>query len=125
MSDPHLQLVQVSRIPGTAVIPTAGHPPIAPPHRPLSNTRIVLALIIAIVSDAASVVTEFVPPVQLVVDGVTALLLFLLLGRRWQILPGLIAEAVPGLAMLPFWIIVVLTIAVGDRALTARSAPER
>jgi hypothetical protein len=43
---------------------------------------------------------------------VTAFLLFLILGRQWLILPGLIAEAIPGLAVFPFWILVVGSIAV-------------
>ena len=50
-------------------------------------------------------------PVQWAVDLVTALLLFLLLGRKWVILPGLIAEAIPGLNIFPFWLLVVGSIA--------------
>jgi hypothetical protein len=49
---------------------------------------------------------------QWTLDVVTAYLLFLILGRQWLILPGLIAEAIPGLALFPFWVLVVGSIAV-------------
>ena len=102
------QQVQVTRVPGTGSTPTPPAPKL------ISKSRFILALTIAVISDALSVWTEFVLPVQWVVDGVTALLLFLLLGRRWQILPGLVAEAIPGLAVLPFWVVVVLAIFAGQ-----------
>lgn len=117
--------VQVSRIPGTAV--TTAHPPVAGAvHAPISKLRFTLAFIIAITSDAASVAAQVAPPVQWVIDGVTALLLFLILGRRWQILPALIAEAVPALGALPFWVLVVLAVLATDvkaRRASARPAP--
>jgi hypothetical protein len=48
------------------------------------------------------------PPVcEWTLDLATARLLLLMLGRQWMILPGLIAEAIPGLAALPFWVLVV------------------
>jgi hypothetical protein len=40
-------------------------------------------------------------------DLVTALLLFLVLGRQWLLLPGLALEAIPGFGVLPFWLLVV------------------
>jgi hypothetical protein len=40
--------------------------------------------------------------------------LFLVLGRRWVILPGLIAEAIPGMGIFPVWILVVVSIIVYD-----------
>jgi hypothetical protein len=112
MPTPSPNQVQVTRVPGTATAPTA-----APrfPALAISKTRFILAFIVAVGSDAISIWTELVPPIQWVVDGVTALLLFALLGRRWQILPGLVAEAVPGLAVLPFWVLVVLTIFAMER----------
>jgi hypothetical protein len=48
------------------------------------------------------------------IDLVTAVLLFLILGRRWAILPGLIAEAIPGMGVFPVWVLVVLSIIVYD-----------
>ncbi len=48
------------------------------------------------------------------VDLGTAFLLFLVLGRRWAILPGLITEAIPGMGVFPVWILVVLSVIVYD-----------
>lgn len=75
-----------------------------------SKTRLALAFLVAAVSDVVSYSTAFVPPVQWTVDLVTALLLFVLLGRRWAILPGLVAEAIPGIAVFPVWILVVASV---------------
>ena len=41
----------------------------------------------------------------------SALLLFGLLGWRWALLPGLVAEAIPGVAVFPTWILVVVSVA--------------
>ena len=46
------------------------------------------------------------------VDIATVLLLFMVLGRQWLLLPGLALEAIPGLGVLPFWLLVVAAIAV-------------
>jgi hypothetical protein len=46
------------------------------------------------------------------VDVVTALLLFAVLGWQWLLLPGLVMEAIPGVAVLPLWLLVVGGIAV-------------
>jgi hypothetical protein len=77
-----------------------------------ARRRLVLALTIACVSDLISVLIEFVPPLQLVVDLVTALLLFMVLGWRWLLLPALVAEAIPGISVFPVWLLVVISIAV-------------
>jgi hypothetical protein len=47
-----------------------------------------------------------------VLDVGTALLLFMVLGRQWLLLPGLALEAIPGLGVLPFWLLVVGAVAV-------------
>jgi hypothetical protein len=73
--------------------------------------RLIAAFAVAAVSDVCSAVLEFAPPLQWTLDIVTAGLLFLILGRQWMILPGLIAEAIPGLALFPFWVVVVGSIA--------------
>lgn len=75
------------------------------------NARLALAFAIAVASDVASMWLVFVPPVQWGLDVATALVLFLILGRQWLLLPALIAEAIPGLAMLPAWVLVVGSIA--------------
>jgi hypothetical protein len=95
------------------VLPKDEPPRRESPTPPADRTkRFAMAFAIAVVSDVLSAVLEFVPPLQWVLDVVTAGLLFLILGRQWLILPGLIAEAIPGLAMFPFWVLVVGSIAV-------------
>src|SRR5712671_6465223 len=74
--------------------------------------RLAIAFVVAAISDVCSVWVEFAPPLQWTLDVLTAALLFLILGRQWMILPGLIAEAIPGLAMFPFWMLVVASVAV-------------
>jgi hypothetical protein len=80
-----------------------------------SRKRFAIAFAVAAVSDVLSLWTELVPPVQWTIDLITASLLFFILGRRWAILPGLIAEAIPGLAAFPVWVLVVLSIIVYKR----------
>jgi hypothetical protein len=89
----------------------------------LSKTRLALAFLMAAVSDVVSYGTAFVPPVQWTVDLVTALLLFGLLGWRWALLPGLVAEAIPGVAVFPMWLLVVAAVDLwGERQRSARSS---
>ena len=75
------------------------------------GNRLALAFAIAVASDLASVWLEFVPPLQWTLDLATAVALFLVLGRQWLILPALVAEAIPGVAALPAWVLVVASIA--------------
>ena len=83
------------------------------PRDPLGRrSRLALAFAIAAASDLLSVVVEFLPPVQWALDAATAGLLFLILGRQWLILPALVAEAVPGLAVMPAWVLVVGSISI-------------
>jgi hypothetical protein len=70
-----------------------------------SVLRLALAFIIAGVSD---VIGAF----GWAVDVVTAALLFVALGRQWLLLPGLVLEAIPGLGVVPFWLLVVGAITV-------------
>jgi hypothetical protein len=77
-----------------------------------SKTRFALAFAIAGVSDAIGAFATPLPPIVWGVDFVTALLLFMVLGRQWLLLPGLALEAIPGLGVLPFWLLVVGAIAV-------------
>lgn len=74
----------------------------------LTARRKALAFAIAAISDAISFGSSFAPPVQLAVDAVTAALLFWVLGFRWQLMPALVAEALPVVAAFPTW-----TLAVG------------
>ena len=99
-------------------------PPTKPSYRPtsagtpvsktlkFSKKRLALAFAIAGISDAIGAFATPLPPIVWVVDFGTALLLFMVLGRQWLLLPGLALEAVPGLGVLPFWLLVVGAIAV-------------
>jgi hypothetical protein len=95
----------------TIILPSAD--PIAPSKRP-SRTRLALAFAVAAVSDFFAFWATIAPPVQWALDLGTAVALFLILGRRWALLPGLIAEAIPGMGVFPVWILVVLSIAIYD-----------
>ena len=77
--------------------------------------RLAAAFAVAAVSDLLSVWAELVLPLQWALDLSTAGLLFLILGRRWLILPGLVAEAIPGVAVFPSWLLVVASIAFWGR----------
>lgn len=68
------------------------------------------ALAVALLSDVLSVGFELIPPLQLALDIVTALALWALCGWRWPLLPALIVEAIPGLALFPTWTLVVGTL---------------
>jgi hypothetical protein len=86
---------------------------LAPVQRP-SRKRQAVAFLVAAVSDFLSFWTVLAPPMQWLIDLGTASLLFLILGRRWALLPGLVAEAIPGMGIFPVWILVVLSIIVYD-----------
>src|SRR5262249_29436618 len=71
-----------------------------------------MAAIIAALSDATCAFVIMAPPLVWVIDIITAILLFMVLGWHWLLLPGLIMEAIPGLGVLPIWLLVVVAIAV-------------
>src|SRR5215471_14044346 len=77
-----------------------------------SAKQLVLAFVIAGISDAIGAFIAPLPPIGWVADLATAVLLFLVLGRQWLLLPGLALEAIPGLGVLPFWLLVVGAITV-------------
>jgi hypothetical protein len=77
-----------------------------------SKERLAVAFVIAGISDAIGAFLTMVPPIGWAVDIVTALLLFIVLGWQWLLLPGLALEAVPGVGVFPFWLLVVGAIAV-------------
>ena len=81
-----------------------------------SKKRLALAFAIAGISDAIGTFTAWSPPIVWVVDVVTAILLFVVLGWHWLLLPGLVMEAIPGVGVLPFWLLVVGAIAVWGTA---------
>ncbi len=79
-----------------------------------SRAQLALAFGVAAVSDAASFWLTFAPPFEWALDMATAFALFLILGRRWALLPGLITEAIPGMGIFPVWILVVLSVVIYD-----------
>jgi hypothetical protein len=79
-----------------------------------SRAKLAIAFGVAAVSDVLSIWLTFAPPFQWTLDLVTAVILFLILGRRWALLPGLIAEAIPGMGIFPVWVLVVLSIMIYD-----------
>ena len=83
---------------------------------PVSRKQLVVALFIAALSDAISFFATPIPPVAWAVDLVTAVLLFAVLGWRWLLLPGLILEAIPGVGVVPIWLLVVVAIALWGSA---------
>jgi len=77
-----------------------------------SKKRLAVAFVIAGVSDVIGALATLAPPIVWVVDIGTALLLFMVLGWQWLLLPGLALEAIPGVGIVPFWLLVVGAIAV-------------
>jgi hypothetical protein len=92
--------------PGEADLPSQAKRP--------SRKLLLVALGVAAVSDLLSLGVDLILPAQWALDVVTAFLIFLILGRRWAILPGLIAEAIPGLGVFPVWVLVVISIILYD-----------
>src|ERR1700691_824674 len=88
-------IYRMSQEPNHALVVSASDVPATvgeralPAAKRMNWKRWALAFGVAAVSDLISFWTEFVPPVQWIVDLTTAGLLFLILGKRWAILPGL------------------------------------
>jgi hypothetical protein len=91
------------------------------PAKRLARARFAAAFAVAAVSDVLSIWTEIALPLQWLLDLTTAGLLFLILGRRWALMPGLVAEAIPGVAVFPVWVLVVLSIIAYDEIKAYRS----
>jgi len=81
----------------------------------ISKQRLALAFTIAVLADGLSIVLTLAPPVEWAVDGATALALFAVLGWQWALLPGLVFEAIPGVSVFPFWVLVVGAVAIGGK----------
>lgn len=69
------------------------------------------ALLVAVLSDALGFGVAMVPPIQWLLDAVTAVVLFVQLGFSWGLLIALAIEVVPVLALFPAWTLVVLALA--------------
>ena len=86
----------------------------ASPLKRYSRAKTAIAFGVAAVSDALSIGITFAPPFQWALDLATAFILFLIFGRRWVLLPGLAMEAIPGMGVFPWWVLVVLSIVLYD-----------
>jgi hypothetical protein len=69
------------------------------------------ALLTAAASDALGFGVVLWPPLQWLLDAVTAVVLFAMVGFRWPLLPALAVEVVPGLQLFPAWTLVVAALA--------------
>lgn len=74
------------------------------------------ALLAAVMSDTMGFALTPFPPAQWVLDAITALALFAVLGFRWPLLPALAIEVVPGLQLFPAWTLVVAALASSEKA---------
>jgi hypothetical protein len=88
----------------------------APTALRFSKRQLVLAIAIAGISDVLCAFLTLAPPLIWTVDLATAALLFMVLGWHWLLLPGLVMEAIPGLGVIPFWLLVVGAIVVWGTA---------
>jgi hypothetical protein len=79
-----------------------------------SRAKMAIAFGVAAASDALSIWITFAPPFQWALDIATAFILFLIFGRRWVLLPGLVMEAIPGMGVFPWWVLVVISIILYD-----------
>lgn len=69
------------------------------------------ALLTALLSDALGFGVVLLPPLQWMLDAVTAGVLFAVLGFRWPLLSALAVEVVPALQLFPAWTLVVAALA--------------
>jgi hypothetical protein len=95
----------------TPVGPTVVEVSALPSH---SRAKLAVAFGVAAVSDALSIWLTFAPPLQWAIDLGTAAALFVIFGKRWALLPGLVMEAIPGMGVFPWWVLVVLSIMLYD-----------
>lgn len=86
----------------------------ASPFKRHTRAKMAIAFGVAAASDALSIWITFAPPFQWALDVATAFILFLIFGRRWALLPGLVMEAIPGMGVFPWWVLVVLSILLYD-----------
>jgi hypothetical protein len=72
------------------------------------------ALLTAVLSDALGFGVVLFPPIQWLLDAVTAIVVLAVLGFRWPLLAALAVEAVPGLQVFPAWTLMVLAMAAAE-----------
>jgi hypothetical protein len=69
------------------------------------------ALLIAVVSDALGFLVVLMPPVQWIIDAVTAIALVAVLGFRWKLLVAMAIEVIPAIQLFPAWTLVIMAMA--------------
>ena len=74
------------------------------------------ALVIALVSDALGFGVVLFPPLQWLLDAVTAAALLMILGFRWPLFIALAIEAIPAIELFPAWTLVILAMAASEKA---------
>ncbi len=72
------------------------------------------ALLIALISDALGFGVVLMPPVQWILDAVTAVALLAVLGFRWPLLIALSIEVIPAIQLFPAWTLVVIGMAASE-----------
>jgi hypothetical protein len=75
------------------------------------SPRMRWALLIALVSDALGFGVVLFPPLQWLLDAITAAALLMIMGFRWPLLIALAVEAIPAIELFPAWTLVVISIA--------------
>ncbi len=79
--------------------------------KPVSRLQLTLAFFVAAGADAILFPLQVAEPFSLIIDFITAFLLFVILGWRLILLPALLAEATPGVGVFPLWVLGVGSIA--------------
>lgn len=80
------------------------------------------ALVVAVLSDLLGFGVALWPPLLWLLDAVTAVVLFVVLGFRWSLLAALAVEVVPGLQLFPAWILVVTALATTEKGDASRAS---
>src|SRR5271165_6162151 len=78
------------------------------------------AMLLAVLSDALGFGAVLLPPLQWLLDAVTAAALLIVLGFRWPLLVALAIEVVPALELFPAWTLAVLAMS----TTTTQSSPD-
>jgi hypothetical protein len=79
------------------------------------------ALLIALVSDALGFGVALFPPLQWLLDAVTAIALLMVLGFRWPLLIALAIEVIPAIELFPAWTLVVLAMMASEKKITSKN----
>ncbi len=80
------------------------------------RSRFRAAIVLAIVADAVQILIfplfaeGAISPLDDILDLTVMVALIRLIGWHWELLPSFIAELVPGLDLVPFWILAVVNV---------------